>query len=84
MTKSLLILVPATARSSTGPSGSCLSGLASKLLARTDSRVLVMVGVGALALHLIRAPPRSPGEVIIWNRTQSKVVELAERLNEEL
>ncbi|CAL1371105.1 unnamed protein product [Linum trigynum] len=66
---------------------SCVSGLASKLLARADSRVLVMVGAGALAPHLIRAHLAArPGlrEVIIWNRTQSKAAELAEKLNYEL
>ncbi|KAJ4839683.1 hypothetical protein Tsubulata_041511 [Turnera subulata] len=34
---------------------SCVSGLASNILAREDSQVLVMVGAGALAPHLIKA-----------------------------
>ncbi|CAN1751501.1 Protein SAR DEFICIENT 4 [Linum perenne] len=66
---------------------SSISGLASKFLSRTDAAVLVMVGAGALAPHLIRAHLAvRPGlkEVIIWNRTRKNAVQLSERLNEEL
>uniref|UniRef100_A0A7N2MG19 Ornithine cyclodeaminase n=1 Tax=Quercus lobata TaxID=97700 RepID=A0A7N2MG19_QUELO len=34
---------------------SCVSGLASKILARNDSETLVMIGAGAMAPHLIKA-----------------------------
>lgn len=64
---------------------SCVSGLASKLLARPDGEVLVMVGAGAMAPHLIRAHlsarPRLR-RVIIWNRTVEKARTLAEKLRE--
>ncbi|OMO66879.1 Ornithine cyclodeaminase/mu-crystallin [Corchorus olitorius] len=60
-----------------------VSGLASKLLARNDSKVLVMIGAGALAPHLIRAHlagnPRLQ-KVIIWNRTIKKAADLAKNL----
>ncbi|OMO86966.1 Ornithine cyclodeaminase/mu-crystallin [Corchorus capsularis] len=60
-----------------------VSGLASKLLARNDSKVLVMIGAGALAPHLIRAHLAgnpSLQKVIIWNRTIKKAADLAENL----
>ncbi|CAN0902859.1 Protein SAR DEFICIENT 4 [Linum grandiflorum] len=66
---------------------SSVSGLASKLLSRPDAAVLVMVGAGALAPHLIRAHLAArPGlkEVIIWNRTRKNAVRLAEKLTDEL
>jgi len=65
---------------------SCVSGLASKILARNDSRVLVMVGAGALAPHLIKAhlaARPSLQKVIIWNRTVKKASDLAEKLKKE-
>ncbi|KAJ6766794.1 KETIMINE REDUCTASE MU-CRYSTALLIN [Salix purpurea] len=65
---------------------SCVSGLASKILARNDSIVLVMVGAGALAPHLIKAhlaARPSLQRVIIWNRTIKKAVDLAEKLNKD-
>lgn len=61
----------------------CVSGLASKILSRNDSRVLVMIGAGALAPHLIRAHLAArPGlkRVIIWNRTEEKARALAEEM----
>ncbi|KAG6778978.1 hypothetical protein NC652_010812 [Populus alba x Populus x berolinensis] len=65
---------------------SCVSGLASKILARNDSKVLVMVGAGALAPHLIKAhlaARPSLQRVIIWNRTAKKASDLAEKLKKE-
>ncbi|KAJ4705941.1 delta(1)-pyrroline-2-carboxylate reductase-like [Melia azedarach] len=59
---------------------SCVSGLASKILARNDSKVLVMIGAGALAPHLIKAhlaARPSLKRVIIWNRSMRKASDLA-------
>ncbi|KAL1340739.1 hypothetical protein HN51_027213 [Arachis hypogaea] len=64
---------------------SCVSGLASKYLARDDSEVLVMVGAGAMAPHLIRAhlsARPSLRRVLIWNRTVEKARTLAQKLRE--
>ncbi|KAE9618302.1 hypothetical protein Lal_00047381 [Lupinus albus] len=64
---------------------SCISGLASTYLARNDSQVLVMVGAGAMAPHLIRAhlsARPSLRKVIIWNRTVVKARTLAQKLKE--
>ncbi|EXC05955.1 hypothetical protein L484_014224 [Morus notabilis] len=64
---------------------SCVSGLASRILARDDSKVLVMVGAGALAPHLIKAHLAArPGleRVVIWNRTVEKARNLAEQLQQ--
>lgn len=64
----------------------CVSGLASKILSRNDSKVLVMVGAGALAPHLIKAhlaARPSLEKVIIWNRTVEKARVLVERLSGE-
>ncbi|XP_061995965.1 protein SAR DEFICIENT 4 [Rosa rugosa] len=61
----------------------CVSGLASRILSRNDSEVLVMIGAGALAPHLIRAHLAArPGlkRVIIWNRTEVKARALAEEM----
>ena len=49
------------------------SALGSRFLSRTDSRVLLMVGAGGLAPHLIaahRAVRPSIERVVVWNRTQ--------------
>ncbi|KAG0447093.1 hypothetical protein HPP92_028539 [Vanilla planifolia] len=76
---------PSTARSSPY-SEPPLSLPLPPLLSRDDSRVLVMVGSGALAPYLIRAH-RSvrPGieKVIIWNRSAAKARDLARRLAED-
>nr|ACU18664.1 unknown [Glycine max] len=64
---------------------SCVSGLASKYLARHDSEVLVMVGAGSLAPHLIKAHLSaipSLRKVIIWNRTVEKATTLANKLSQ--
>lgn len=62
---------------------SCISGLAAKYLARPDSRVMVMVGAGALGPHLIKAhlaARPSIKKVIIWNRTEERAKKLADEL----
>ncbi|KAF5451164.1 hypothetical protein F2P56_031451 [Juglans regia] len=64
---------------------SCVSGLASKILARNDSEILVMIGAGALAPHLIKAhlsARPSLRRVIIWNRTVEKASKLAVEMRE--
>ncbi|KAK1361194.1 protein SAR DEFICIENT 4 [Heracleum sosnowskyi] len=61
----------------------CVSGLASWYLSREESKVLVMVGAGAMAPHLIRAhlsARPSLKKVIIWNRTVEKAVALVEMM----
>lgn len=65
---------------------SAVSALAAALLARDDSRVLVMAGAGALAPYLIAAHRFvRPGlnRIIIWNRTPDKARILAKNLQEE-
>ncbi|KAK7391318.1 hypothetical protein VNO78_19732 [Psophocarpus tetragonolobus] len=64
---------------------SSVSGLASKFLARPDCEVLLMVGAGALAPHLIRAHLSAVPtlrKVIIWNRTVEKATTLAQKLSQ--
>ncbi|KAA0033717.1 delta(1)-pyrroline-2-carboxylate reductase [Cucumis melo var. makuwa] len=64
---------------------SCISGLAAKYLARPDSRVMVMVGAGALGPHLIKAHLAvrpSVKKVIIWNRTEERAKRLADEMRE--
>ncbi|KAL2324576.1 hypothetical protein Fmac_023634 [Flemingia macrophylla] len=64
---------------------SCVSALASKYLARPHSQVLVMVGAGSLAPHLIRAHLSALPtlkRVIIWNRTPQKAIALALELTQ--
>lgn len=56
------------------------SALAADYLARDDARVLLMVGAGALAPHLItaHAAVRPIERVMIWNRTPERARALAE------
>jgi len=59
------------------------SALGADFLAARDASVLLMVGAGAMAPHLIRAHLAvrpSIGRVMIWNRTMARAVELAESL----
>lgn len=66
---------------------SCVSALAARKLAREDAEVLVMVGAGALAAHLIRAHLTvrpSLKKVFIWNRTAEKAASLVNKLQEEV
>lgn len=61
----------------------CVSALASQYLSREGSKVLVMVGAGAMAPHLIRAHLSvrpSLSKVIIWNRRVEKAVALVEMM----
>lgn len=65
---------------------SCVSALGSKYLAREDAHVLVMIGAGNLAPHLIKAHLSVRPDlkrVIIWNRTAEKAEKLAARLRDE-
>ncbi|KAL1550718.1 protein SAR DEFICIENT 4-like [Salvia divinorum] len=64
----------------------CVSALASSYLSREDSEILVMVGAGTLAPHLIKAhlAVRSKlKRVIVWNRTVEKAINLVDQLKEE-
>lgn len=57
------------------------SALGSRFLARADSRVLLMVGAGGLAPHLIaahRAVRPSIERVVVWNRTSSNAARLVD------
>ena len=58
------------------------SALASRYLSRSDSERLLMVGAGGLAPYLIRAHAsvRPIKSVAIWNRTQARARECADRL----
>jgi alanine dehydrogenase len=62
------------------------SALGAKFLARPDAAVLLMVGAGAMAPHLIRAHLAvrpSLRTVRIWNRTPERAARLAEALAAE-
>lgn len=61
------------------------SATASNLLANAGAEVLLMMGAGNLAPHLIKAHAsvRPISEVFIWNRTPAKAQALAEELNGE-
>ncbi|XP_047947788.1 protein SAR DEFICIENT 4-like [Salvia hispanica] len=64
----------------------CVSALASSYLSREGAEVLVMVGAGTLAPHLIKAhlTVRSKlKRVIVWNRSAEKARDLVDRLKEE-
>ncbi len=55
------------------------SALGSKLLSRTDSRTMLMVGAGGLGRHLVaahRAVRPSIERVLIWNRSRDKAAAL--------
>ncbi|KAA8539967.1 hypothetical protein F0562_026659 [Nyssa sinensis] len=65
---------------------SCVSGLASQYLSRPESEVLVMIGSGSLAPHLIKAhltARPNVKRVIIWNRTVEKARILAEEMSKD-
>lgn len=61
-----------------------VSALAASLLARSQARVLLMVGTGALASHLVRAhlAVRPLERVILWGRSPQKAGALARRLSD--
>lgn len=57
------------------------SALGSQLLAREDAQVLLMIGAGGLAPHLIaahRAVRPSISTVMVWNRTRSRAEALVD------
>ncbi len=58
------------------------SALAARFLARPESRVLTVIGAGALAPHLARAHAcnRPLERILIWNRTAEKAARLAKQL----
>ena len=61
------------------------SGLGARLLARPDAQVLLIVGAGGLAPHVIeahRAARPSISRVLIWNRTTERAEALAARLQD--
>ena len=61
----------------------CDSALGARLLAPDESRVLLMVGAGAMAPHLIRAHRAarpSIERIEIWNRTRGRACALAAEL----
>ena len=63
------------------------SALGSSLLAREDARVLLVVGAGGLAPHMVaahRAARPSIREVLIWNRTRPRAEDLAQNHKEAL
>jgi len=61
------------------------SALAADYLARKDAGILLMVGAGTLAPHLVRAHAsvRPIREVLIWNRTPTRAKALATALTGE-
>jgi alanine dehydrogenase len=64
----------------------CDSALGSRWLSRDDSRVLLVVGAGGMAAHLIaahRAVRPSIDRVLVWNRTPERAVRLAEAVGAE-
>ncbi|KAK9103737.1 hypothetical protein Sjap_020991 [Stephania japonica] len=66
---------------------SCVCALGAKFLAREDSEVLLVVGAGALAPHMVRAHLSvlpSLKRVIVWNRTVEKARDLVGKLKEEM
>jgi len=58
------------------------SGLATRLLARPDSRTLAMLGAGAMAYDQVMAikEVRPIGDVLVWSRDRSNAEALAERV----
>lgn len=62
---------------------SCASALASRYLSREDSKVLLMLGTGALSPELIKAhcSQRPIEKVFVWGRNFEKAQKLADSLN---
>lgn len=58
------------------------AGLATRLLARPDSRTLAMLGAGAMAFDQVMAVKevRPIGEVLVWSRDPAHATGLAERV----
>lgn len=72
-----------SARALTSLRTAAVCALATSVLARQDSSVLLMIGTGALAPHLVRAylAVRPLQRVILWGRNVSKANALAEQLS---
>ncbi len=58
------------------------AGLATRILARPDSRTMAMLGAGAMAADQITAvmEVRPIDEVLVWSRTRSRAEQLAESI----
>jgi ornithine cyclodeaminase/alanine dehydrogenase-like protein (mu-crystallin family) len=61
------------------------SGLATRLLARPDARVLAMLGAGAMAFDQVEAvrSVRPIERVLVWSRTPTRAAELARLVDGE-
>lgn len=62
------------------------SALGASMLARRDARVLLVVGAGGLAPHVVKAHCAvrpSISEVLVWNRTPARAAALADCLKAE-
>lgn len=61
-----------------------VSALASKLMSRTSSKTLLIVGTGALAPHMVRAhvAARDIETVLVWGRRTTKAEETAAALSD--
>lgn len=62
------------------------SGLATRLLARPDARVLAMLGAGAMAFDQIEAvrAVRPIEKVLVWSRTSARAQTLADQVGGEV
>ena len=62
-----------------------ISGLASRLLSREDSKTLLLLGTGNLAPYLIKAQlsVRPIERVLVWGRTPGKAQAIAEQFTRE-
>jgi ornithine cyclodeaminase len=60
------------------------TGVATKYLARPDSRVLTLLGAGGMGFHQVEAvlAVRRIEQVLIWNRTPARAEALAARVRE--
>jgi ornithine cyclodeaminase/alanine dehydrogenase-like protein (mu-crystallin family) len=58
------------------------AGLATRLLAREDARVMAMLGAGAMAFDQVQAvrAVRAIERVLVWSRTHERALRLAERV----
>lgn len=61
------------------------AGLATRLLARSDARILAMLGAGAMAFDQIEAikAVRSIEKVLVWSRNPARALDLATRVGGE-
>jgi 1-pyrroline-2-carboxylate reductase [NAD(P)H] len=63
-----------------------VSGLASRLLSREDSKTLLLLGTGNLASYIIRAQTsvRPIDRVLVWGRTPAKAQAVVDQMSAEL